>query len=56
MNDVIMAVIILIFGIFAGYAIGVNEGQSDVYYERVICSPDLAKKLVCISNPNKKEN
>ena len=56
MHEVVMAVLILIFSIYVGYAIGVNEGQSDVYYERVICSPDLAKKLVCISNPNKKEN
>lgn len=56
MTEVVMAVIILIFGIFIGHAIGVNKGHSDVYYERVICSPDLAKRLVCISNPDKKEN
>lgn len=56
MSDVIMATLILLFGVFIGYAIGVAEGQSDVYYERVICAPDISKKLVCISNPDKKEN
>lgn len=56
MTEVVMAVIILIFGIFIGHAVGVNEGRADVYYEQVICSPDIAKRLVCISNPDKKEN
>lgn len=56
MSDVIMAVLVLIFGIFLGYAYGRDEGRADVYYERVICSPDIAKRLVCISNPDKKEN
>lgn len=56
MSDFILATLVFISGSLVGYAYGVYEGQANVYYERVVCSPDLAKRLVCISNPDKKEN